>query len=684
MIGQEIGNYKIIDIIGKGGMAVVYLGHHKALTRRTVAIKMLSASLEGDFAFNERFFREAEVMDRLDHPNVVTLYDFIEHEGRYFIVMEYISGKTLAHLIQERGGPLPLEEVSVIFKQVFDAIAYAHDLGIVHRDLKPSNIMIDEKMQVKVTDFGIARLLGAGFEATLTATGMGMGSPYYMSPEQVLASKERPITAASDIYSLGITLYQAVTGKVPFNGGDSLFTIMQAHLKEQPPPPRQFASHLGPELERVILKAIEKKPEERWKNCREFWKNLEIAIQETVSLYSDQGQPAPQETPLQELPTATSSPTLTEPIESQRPELQASTKRPLALIISIIILLLAAGGGAAYYFLSSRADTPTPGIVAQGVESSGLVDQRASKATDQETSAVASILDEARRLLQTDQYEKALAKAQEALTIAPENKDAKLIKSLALKAKRAKEVQDLLLKAEVAFASGRYEEAIEAAGDALKIDPDNPKAGDLLGRAKVKLEEQERAKKALALKLDEAEALLESKAYTKASQVAKEVLSKDPQNSKAKAILAKARRGQRHKLTEAKLTEARSLIRAGKIQAALAKLDEVLKLNPKHPEAKRLKQDLVAKLNSKPNKQKEIERRLALAEDLIAAEQYERARIVIEKILDQDPDNKRAQDLLEMAQEGQKRKLLKQFLPPILPGANPQDIGIPGMGTPGQ
>jgi len=430
MIGQEIGNYKIIDIIGKGGMAVVYLGQHKALTRRTVAIKMLSASLEGDFAFNERFFREAEVMDRLDHPNVVTLYDFIEHEGRYFIVMEYISGKTLAHLIQERGGPLPLEEVSVIFKQVFDAIAYAHDLGIVQRDLKPSNIMIDEKM--------------------------------------------------------------------------------------------------------------------------------------------------------------------------------------------------------------------------------------------------------------TDQYEKALAKAQEALTIAPENKDAKLIKSLALKAKRAKEVQDLLLKAEVAFASGRYEEAIEAAGDALKIDPDNPKAGDLLGRAKVKLEEQERAKKALALKLDEAEALLESKAYTKASQVAKEVLSKDPQNSKAKAILAKARRGQRHKLTEAKLTEARSLIRAGKIQAALAKLDEVLKLNPKHPEAKRLKQDLVAKLNSKPNKQKEIERRLALAEDLIAAEQYERARIVIEKILDQDPDNKRAQDLLEMAQEGQKRKLLKQFLPPILPGANPQDIGIPGMGTPGQ
>ena len=200
----------------------------------------------------------------------------------------------------------------------------------------------------------------------------------------------------------------------------------------------------------------------------------------------------------------------------------------------------------------------------------------------------------------------------------------------------------------------------------------------------MKLEEQERAKKALALKLDEAEALLESKAYTKASQVAKEVLSKDPQNSKAKAILAKARRGQRHKLTEAKLTEARSLIRAGKIQAALAKLDEVLKLNPKHPEAKRLKQDLVAKLNSKPNKQKEIERRLALAEDLIAAEQYERARIVIEKILDQDPDNKRAQDLLEMAQEGQKRKLLKQFLPPILPGANPQDIGIPGMGTPGQ
>lgn len=259
MIGKELGNYHVLEMIGKGGMAIVYKGRHKTLSRRIVAIKMLSASLEEDASFSERFFREAEVMDRLRHPNIVTLYDFIEDKGHYYIVMEYVAGMTLSEIIKEAGGPLNYDEIRAIFQQVLAGIGHAHRLGIVHRDLKPGNIMINEEGEVKITDFGIARLLGNNFEATLTTTGLGIGSPYYMSPEQVLASKEHPITGASDIYSLGITLYQTVTGKLPFEGADSLFTIMQSHVKKSPPRPREIVPAIPAPLEEVILKSIQKK-----------------------------------------------------------------------------------------------------------------------------------------------------------------------------------------------------------------------------------------------------------------------------------------------------------------------------------------------------------------------------------------------------------------------------------------
>ncbi len=686
MIGQEIGNYKIIDLIGKGGMAVVYLGQHKALTRRTVAIKMLSASLESDSAFNERFFREAEVMDRLTHPNIVTLYDFIEHEGRYFIVMEYISGPTLAHLIQERGGPLPLEEVSSIFKQVLDAIGYAHDLGIVHRDLKPSNIMIDQGGQVKITDFGIARLLGTGFEATLTTTGMGMGSPFYMSPEQVLASKEHPITAASDIYSLGITLYQAVTGKVPFNGGDSLFTIMQAHLKEPPPSPREFAPHVSPQLERVILKAIEKRPEERWKDCAEFWENLRRAITETLAQAPAEPSPLKDRPAQEELPTVTLGPTVTTPLGAEAKGEPETSKRPIALILALVLVLLAGGAGAAYYFLVHKgAEAPPPRATLE--EPSGPVAERAEKVTKEpsgQAQSLALAIKEARQLLEADDYDGALDKVKEVLAVQPDNEDALLIQSLAFKAKKVKLVQERLLQGEAAYAAGNYRAALQNADAALELDPDDSKAKELARRARAKLQELEKKKKEIAVMLAKAEAYLDSGSFGKAEEEARRVLANAPDHPKAKEILEKARQKRKRQAVERKLKEATALMDAGKFHLAISKLDQALRLEPNNPRAKSLKREALARLKAKPDKQKIIERRLALAEDLISAQQYEKAKIILNKILDEDPDNKRAQDLLELAEQGQQRKLLQQFLPALVPGSSPQDLNVPGLGQPGQ
>ena len=345
MIGKDLGNYRVLEMIGKGGMAIVYKGQHKTLSRRIVAIKMLSASLEGDASFSERFFREAEVMDRLRHPNIVTLYDFIEEEGHYYIVMEYVAGKTLSEIINTAGGPLGYAEIRAVFQQVLAGIGHAHGLGIVHRDLKPGNIMLNEEGEVKITDFGIARLLGNNFEATLTTTGVGIGSPYYMSPEQVLASKEHPITALSDIYSLGITLYQVATGKLPFEGADSLYTIMQSHVKNSPPPPSKIVPGIPASLEEVILKSIQKKPEDRWPSCEAFWEALAGALVE----------PAVTGAATDTMRTAALE--ATPPLIEPEPE-PVKSKRNWAVPAVIVALVLVLAGAGAFFFLRNRPGPP--------------------------------------------------------------------------------------------------------------------------------------------------------------------------------------------------------------------------------------------------------------------------------------------------------------------------------------
>ena len=225
--GQKIdGRYQIVRNIGEGGMANVYLAYDTILERE-VAVKILRGDLATDEKFVKRFQREAKAASSLNHPNIVEMYDVGEDDGNYFIVMEYIDGKTLKSLIKKRGA-LSLPEVIDIMLQLTSAIACAHDSYIIHRDIKPQNVLILEDGRVKITDFGIAIALNS---AELTQTNSVMGSVHYLPPEQ---ANGRGATIKSDIYSLGILMYELLTGKLPFKGENAV-EIALKQMKEQIP-----------------------------------------------------------------------------------------------------------------------------------------------------------------------------------------------------------------------------------------------------------------------------------------------------------------------------------------------------------------------------------------------------------------------------------------------------------------
>ncbi len=257
MIGETIGNHKITGKLGQGGMGTVYEAEDTTLGRR-VAIKVLNPSLTGGKEL-ERFESEAKVQASLNHPNIVSLYKFEPIGNSYYMVMEYVEGKTLAELVRSAGALAPHIVVG-ISKQVLDGLAAAHRRGIVHRDLKPSNIMLTPDGLAKVMDFGIAKVQGG---KSLTATGALVGTVYYMSPEQV---RGEAVDARSDLYSFGVILFELLTGRVPFKD-ESDFQIMIHHVQTPPTPPTQLLPNIPLALEQIVLRCLSKDPAERFQTA---------------------------------------------------------------------------------------------------------------------------------------------------------------------------------------------------------------------------------------------------------------------------------------------------------------------------------------------------------------------------------------------------------------------------------
>jgi serine/threonine-protein kinase len=261
MVGQQIGPYRILKLLGKGGMGIVYQGMHAKL-EQLVAIKVLSPEFCENSTMRERFVQEAKLQVKLSHPNVVNILNYLEDNRNIYLIMEYIQGETLEARLR-RSGALPVAECCRITVGVLEALSFMHRQGIIHRDIKPSNIMITDSGQIKVTDFGIAKATG---EKGLTRTGTQLGTVWYMSPEQIRGAQ---VSAASDIYALGVTLFQMATGKVPFQS-ESDFEIMKAHVEQQPPDPEALNPLIPPMLTGIILKALAKNSGDRYGSADEL------------------------------------------------------------------------------------------------------------------------------------------------------------------------------------------------------------------------------------------------------------------------------------------------------------------------------------------------------------------------------------------------------------------------------
>ncbi len=263
--------YEIRNFIGKGGMALVYRAKDLR-TGHDVAVKVLRPDLAKDEEFLERFDREASAASKMSHHNIVNLLDVGQADGLRYLVMEYVKGKTLKEVIRERA-PLPPMIAGQIAIRILSALQHAHDNGIIHRDIKPQNILVHSEGHIKVADFGIARVAGAG---TISKADSMMGSVYYFSPEQ---ARGEDVTAASDIYSVGVVLYEMLTGKVPFDG-DSPVTVAMLQISGEAAPISSIVPNVPPAMEQVVRRAMQKRPEMRYQTALEMARDLRRAMED--------------------------------------------------------------------------------------------------------------------------------------------------------------------------------------------------------------------------------------------------------------------------------------------------------------------------------------------------------------------------------------------------------------------
>ncbi len=265
MVGEFINNYEIDEIIDEGGMSTVYLGIHKYLKKK-VAIKMLNPVLQKNPQYKKRFLNEAKLLSRLNHPNIITLYDYVQNDLGIFIITEYIKGQTLDEYIDLVAGPLPESRAVKIIVQVLDAVGQMHSKNMIHRDIKPSNIMITSEDTIKLIDFGIAKHLSKN-QALVTQGGSKLGTTIFMSPQQV---KGKVLDRRTDIYSIGASLFYVLTGQYPYDKNLSEYEIYNKIVTQPFPDPRSFYVGVSDKMRDVIRKATENNPINRFQSCEEF------------------------------------------------------------------------------------------------------------------------------------------------------------------------------------------------------------------------------------------------------------------------------------------------------------------------------------------------------------------------------------------------------------------------------
>ncbi|MDQ4095474.1 MAG: Stk1 family PASTA domain-containing Ser/Thr kinase, partial [Actinomycetota bacterium] len=340
------GRYEVIGRAGSGGMAEVYRARDELLGRE-VAVKVLNERLSGDRTFVERFRREAQAAANLNHPNIVSLYDFGADGNTYYIVMEYIDGRPLADIIQAEG-PLMPERAAEIGVDVARALERAHNANLIHRDVKPSNIMLNSSGQTKVTDFGIARAMGGDGEQTMTQTGMVIGTAAYLSPEQAQGT---PVDQRSDVYALGCVLYEMLAGTPPFTG-DTPLSVAYRHVRENPQPPSAVNPDVPRAFDAIVMKALAKNPDNRYQSAAELREDLERFLSGQRVLAT---------------PLLAPEPTRTQVMAQETSAYEPPPKKRRWLWL-LLLLLLIAGAALAYFLTRGAAEVDVPDVVGESQE----------------------------------------------------------------------------------------------------------------------------------------------------------------------------------------------------------------------------------------------------------------------------------------------------------------------------
>lgn len=280
LIGTTLGNFRVLAPLGQGGMARVYKAYQESLDRE-VAVKVLPPWYASDRSFVERFKLEARLVARLSHPNIVTVHDASEQNGHLYIVMQLVDGGTLKHRLDQllsQHMTMTLEDALPVFIQLAGALTYAHEQGIIHRDIKPVNVLMDRSGRPILSDFGIAKVL-ASTKDNLTRPGAGVGTPEYMSPEQCQGSQ---VDGRADIYALGVMLFEALTGCTPFQG-DNYPALAYSHIYAMPPRPTTMNPTLSPAIERVIMTALMKNPQQRYQQASDMAEALKRAVAQSTT-----------------------------------------------------------------------------------------------------------------------------------------------------------------------------------------------------------------------------------------------------------------------------------------------------------------------------------------------------------------------------------------------------------------